>query len=213
MAKKVEQSIWGTELGEIQMVKINSVVMNAKNPRIIRDAKFNKLVSSLKDFPEMANIRPLVVDEGMVILGGNMRFKAMSYAGLKMVPIIIMRGLSPEQKEEFIVKDNAHFGEWDWDFLANNFDEVELGGWGLDVWQPTDLYEPIGQSDDFDDDPIPSSDPTESGEKIKKKVIQIEFMLGDYSEAFDLVNALKSKKINIGNILIASMTKQLQNEN
>ena len=213
MAKKVEQSIWGKELGEIEMVKINSVVMNAKNPRIIRDAKFNKLVSSLKDFPEMANIRPLVVDEGMVILGGNMRFKAMSYAGLKMVPIIIMRGLSPEQKEEFIVKDNAHFGEWDWDFLANNFDEVELGGWGLDVWQPTDLYEPIGQSDDFDDDPIPSSDPTESGEKIKKKVIQIEFMLGDYSEAFDLVNALKSKKINIGNILIASMTKQLQNEN
>ena len=213
MAKKVEQSIWGTELGEIQMVKINSVVMNAKNPRIIRDAKFNKLVSSLKEFPEMANIRPLVVDEGMVILGGNMRFKAMSYAGLKLVPIIIMRGLSKEQKEEFIVKDNAHFGEWDWDFLANNFDEVELGGWGLDVWQPTDLYEPIGQSDDFDDDPIPSSDPTESGEKIKKKVIQIEFMLGDYSEAFDLVNALKSKKINIGNILIASMTKQLQNEN
>jgi hypothetical protein len=124
-----------------------------------------------------------------------------------------MRGLSPEQKEEFIVKDNAHFGEWDWDFLANNFDEVELGGWGLDVWQPTDFYEPIGQSDDFDDDPIPSSDPTDSGEKIKKKVIQIEFMLGDYSEAFDLVNALKSKKINIGNILIASMTKQLQNEN
>lgn len=213
MAKKVEQSIWGTELGEIQMVKINSVLMNAKNPRIIRDAKFNKLVSSLKDFPEMANIRPLVVDEGMVILGGNMRFKAMSYAGLKMVPIIIMRGLSPEQKEEFIVKDNAHFGEWDWDFLANNFDEVELGGWGLDVWQPTDLYEPIGQSDDFDDDPIPSSDPTDSGEKSKKKVIQIEFMLGDYSEAFDLVNSLKSKKINIGNILIASMTKQLQNEN
>lgn len=213
MAKKIEQSIWGTELGEVEMVKINTIVLNAKNPRIIRDAKFNKLVTSIKEFPEMVNIRPLVVDEEMMILGGNMRFKAMSTAGLKIVPIIMMRGLSPQQKEEFIVKDNAHFGEWDWDFLANNFDEIELGGWGLDVWQPSDLYEPTSKFDETDDEPAPTNEANQIEEKGKKKVIQIEFMLGDYQEAFNLVSILKNKKINIGNILIASMTKHLQNEN
>jgi len=124
----------------MQIVPITQVVPNTSNPRIIKDDKFKKLVKSIKDFPEMLNLRPIVVDKDMVVLGGNMRLKACQAAGLKEVPIIVADQLTPEQQAEFIIKDNVGFGEWDWDILANEWDETFLQEWGLDL--PIFLGEP-----------------------------------------------------------------------
>ena len=117
----------------IEKVKISVVKSNPNNPRIIKDNKFKKLVQSIEDFPEMLQLRPIVVNKDNVILGGNMRYKACIDAGLKEVYIIKADKLTEQQQEEFVIKDNSNFGEWDWDLLANQFDTRELIQWGIDV--------------------------------------------------------------------------------
>jgi len=129
-----------------QKVNIASVKENPDNPRFIKDSKFKKLVKSIKAFPEMLEKRPIVVDEDMVVLGGNMRLKACKSAGLFEVWIDIAEGWTEEQKREFIVKDNVGFGEWDWDILANEWDVDQVKDWGLDL-PGFELNE-----DDFGDD-------------------------------------------------------------
>lgn len=114
-------------------VPISQVIPNKTNPRFIKDDKFKKLVQSIKDFPQMLELRPIVVDSEMVVLGGNMRLKACQAAGLKEVPIIVADQLTPEQQAEFIIKDNVGFGEWDWDILANEWDAALMTDWGLDI--------------------------------------------------------------------------------
>ena len=116
-----------------KQVKIESIIPNEKNPRYIRDPKFNKLVNSIKDFPEMLEKRPIVVDENMIVLGGNMRLNACKKAGLSEVWIDVAEGWTQEQKNEFIIKDNVGFGEWDWEILANEWDMKELSDWGMDL--------------------------------------------------------------------------------
>jgi ParB-like chromosome segregation protein Spo0J len=117
----------------IQNVPINTVKANPNNPRIIKDDKFAKLVKSINEFPQMLKLRPIVVNDDMVVLGGNMRLKACKEAGLKEIPIIKASELTEQQQKEFIVKDNVGYGEWDWDDLANNWDAEELMEWGLDI--------------------------------------------------------------------------------
>ena len=114
-------------------VEIKKVIPNPSNPRIIKDDKFKKLVKSIQEFPQMLELRPIVVDSNMVVLGGNMRLKACQAAGLQEVDILIADQLTEEQKAEFIIKDNVGFGEWDWDLLANEWDVEALTEWGLDV--------------------------------------------------------------------------------
>jgi hypothetical protein len=116
-----------------QKVKISEVKTNPKNPRIIKDVKFKKLVESIKAFPDMLEKRPIVVDENMVVLGGNMRLKACKKAGLKEVWIDIAKGWTEEQKAEFIIKDNVGFGDWNWEDLNENWDLEKLENWGLEV--------------------------------------------------------------------------------
>jgi|TARA_R110000868_G_scaffold308745_1_gene570192 hypothetical protein len=116
----------------IEKVAINKVFPNSSNPRTIKEGKFKKLVNSIQDFPEMLELRPIVVSKDMEILGGNMRYRACKEAGLKEVYIIKADKLTDKQIEEFIVKDNVGFGEWDWDVLANDWDINELEEWGLD---------------------------------------------------------------------------------
>lgn len=118
---------------KIEKVKIGTISENPDNPRIIKGDKFNKLVKSIEDFPEMLKIRPIVVNSENVILGGNMRYKASIKAGLKEVHIIRAEGLTEDQQREFIAKDNVGFGEWDWDALANEWDLEKLDEWGLEV--------------------------------------------------------------------------------
>jgi len=116
----------------MKTVKISEVKINPNNPRLIKDDKFKKLVQSIKDFPEMLNIRPIVVNKDMIILGGNMRYKACKETGLKEVPIIIA-DLTEEQQREFLIKDNTSGGEWNWELLANEWDSEQLEAWGLDI--------------------------------------------------------------------------------
>jgi hypothetical protein len=117
----------------MQKVNIKEVKSNTANPRIIKDAKFKQLVQSIKEFPEMLELRPIVVNADMVVLGGNMRLKACIDAGLKEVPIIIADSLDEAKQKEFIIKDNVGFGEWDWNVLANEWEVEELEHWGLDL--------------------------------------------------------------------------------
>jgi hypothetical protein len=116
----------------IKKVKITEVIANPNNPRLIKDDKFKKLVKSIQDFPDMLNVRPIVVNKDMVVLGGNMRLKAIKEAGHTEVAVEIV-DWNEQQQKEFIIKDNASFGDWDWDDLANNWDAQELTEWGLDI--------------------------------------------------------------------------------
>jgi len=122
-----------------QAVNINEVKENDLNPRYINESKFNQLVKSLKSFPKMLEKRPIIVDENMVILGGNMRLRACKEAGMKTVWIDKTDDWTEEEKQEFIIKDNVNFGDWDWDILANDWDNELLNDWGLQVWQGEDV--------------------------------------------------------------------------
>lgn len=118
---------------KVLKVKISEIKTNPKNPRLIKDDKFRKLVKSIQEFPQMLELRPIVVDENNIVLGGNMRLKACLEVGLKEVFIVKAEDLTEQQKDEFIVKDNVGFGEWDWDILANEWDTEKLQDWGLDL--------------------------------------------------------------------------------
>jgi len=131
-----------------EKININKIKLNPNNPRLIKDDKFAKLVQSIKDFPEMLEIRPIVVNDDMIILGGNMRFKACKEAGLKEVSIIKVSGLSEEKQREFLIKDNISGGEWDWSLL-NDWDALELESWGLDL--PAEFVTELeAEEDDFE---------------------------------------------------------------
>jgi hypothetical protein len=119
----------------IEKVKITEVFSNPVNPRTIKEAEFKKLVKSIKDFPEMLDLRPIVVNAEGGIIGGNMRYLACKEIGLKVIPVIRAENLTEEQIEQFIIKDNVSFGEWDWDILANDWKSNKLNDWGLGVWQ------------------------------------------------------------------------------
>jgi len=149
---------------QMQIVKLSEIKPNESNPRLIKDEKFNKLVKSIKDFPQMLEIRPIVVNDEMVVLGGNMRLKACKEAGLKEVPIIKASSLTPEQQKEFIIKDNVGFGEWDWNIIANEWDAEQVTEWGLDI--PDFKIEQGAQEDDYE---IPDE-------------IQTDIVLGDLFE-------------------------------
>jgi len=136
----------------MERVNIKQVLPNPDNPRIIKDYKFKKLVNSIKEFPQMLDLRPIVVNQDMIVLGGNMRLKACEEAGLTEVPIIFADNLTPEQEKEFIIKDNSSFGEWDWDLLANEWNTDQLIDWGMDLpkeWSldPEELGEDFSLAD------------------------------------------------------------------
>jgi ParB-like chromosome segregation protein Spo0J len=135
---------------QVKKVDIKFIKLNPNNPRLIKDDKFKKLVQSIKDFPEMLDIRPIVVNEDMIVLGGNMRLKACKEVGIKEVPIIIADNLTEEQQREFLIKDNVSGGEWDWDMLANEWEVEQLEEWGLDVPINLETEEQEDLSDDIE---------------------------------------------------------------
>ena len=116
-------------------MKLSEIRENPKNPRLIKDENFQKLVRSIQEFPEMLEARPIVVNPDMIVLGGNMRLKACKAAGLQEAPVYVA-SWEESKANAFIIKDNVGYGEWDWDILANEWDAAELDEWGLDVWQP-----------------------------------------------------------------------------
>jgi ParB-like chromosome segregation protein Spo0J len=181
---------------KIETVKIGQIKSNPNNPRIIKDDKFKKLVQSVKDFPQMLDIRPIVVNDEMIVLGGNMRLKACIEAGIKEVSIIKASELTPEQQNEFIIKDNVGFGEWNWDDLANEWDAEQLTDWGLDVWQqaPEVDYSILDEADVEDQ----LNDMTNG----VKKAIQIEFEAEHYEEAYELVKFWREQKAYVGGMIM-----------
>ena len=174
---------------KIENIAISKIKLNPNNPRLIKDDKFTKLVQSIKDFPEMLNIRPIVVNDDMIILGGNMRFKACKEAGLKEVPIIKASGLSAEKQREFLIKDNVSGGEWDWGLLEK-WDSLELENWGLDLpifeAEPS-LDELIGEEKNK---PATLKITFESPEQLQKAEIDIQELLDrKYQGAYFSVSA------------------------
>lgn len=180
----------------VKITKISEVKLNPNNPRLIKDDKFTKLVQSIKDFPEMLDIRPIVVNADMVILGGNMRFKACKEAGLKEVPIIIADNLTEEQQREFLIKDNTSGGEWDFEMLSNDWDVEQLEDWGLEVPTfATDVDYSI-----LDDDDV--SGQLEDMTNGVKKAIQIEFEAEHYNEAYELVKFWRDEQAYVGGMIM-----------
>lgn len=157
----------------IEVVPIEEVIENPDNPRVIRDRKFKKLCKSIKDFPQMLEIRPIVVNEDMVVLGGNMRLAACRHVGLKKVHIMRASDLTPEQQAEFIIKDNVPFGEWNWDQLANEWNWDALIDWGVDV-------------------EIPQTEKQKEIDDNKKKIAEMEIQFNEHHDyivfAFEDVN-------------------------
>ena len=137
----------------LHQVKVEKIKSNPNNPRVIKGNKFKKLVQSIKDFPEMLKLRPIVINKEMIVLGGNMRLKACIDAGLKEVWIAKAWELTPEQEQEFIVKDNSSFGEWDWDSLGNNWEIDQLEEWGVDV----PIFDKIDSMEENEEMEIPQS--------------------------------------------------------
>ena len=160
---------------ETKKVKISEVKTNPNNPRIIKDDKFSKLVKSIQEFPKMLEIRPIVVNADMIVLGGNMRLKACKEAGLKEVPIIFADDLTEDEQKQFIIKDNIGFGEWDWDMLANEWESDLLEEWGLSI--PI-VYEgeDINLDDFFEED---------NSEKEQKNKIILEYTDEDFQKVKD----------------------------
>lgn len=140
----------------MKKVDINKLAPHPDNPRTITEDKLEKLKSSLEEFQDMTEVRPLVVNKQGQVLGGNMRLRAMIELGWKKAPVIEVDWKEDKQRE-FMIKDNAGFGNWDYDELANNWDSQELNDWGVDVWSDADL-----ELDDFFED-----DETESKEETK----------------------------------------------
>ena len=130
-------------------MKLYKIKNNPNNPRLVKNDKFFKLVKSIKEFPEMLKIRPIVVNDDLIVLGGNMRLKACKEAGLKEVPVIQASELTAEQQREFIVKDNVGFGEWDWDMIANEWDAEQLDDWGLDLPVDFNVVEEEAEEDNY----------------------------------------------------------------
>ena len=178
-----------------QQVKIYKIKGNPKNPRIIKNDKFKKLVKSIQEFPQMLEKRPIIVDEHLMVLGGNMRLKASKDAGLKEVWIDIAEGWTQEQKDEFVVKDNVNFGEWEWDMLANEWDSVQLAEWGLDVWENEDDKEP--EAGLIEDDEIPEVKES----KVKRGDIwqlgEHRIMCGDSTSSDDVEKLMNGEKAEL----------------
>tara|TARA_R110000744_G_scaffold134922_1_gene244217 strand:+ start:11788 stop:12366 length:579 start_codon:yes stop_codon:yes gene_type:complete len=185
---------------KITYQKLSKVKPNPKNPRVIKDAKFKKLLNSIKELPEMLELRPIMLDEDNVVLGGNMRLKALRELGVKEVPTIIYTKKVHIESDQWlihkktyeqvcdrlIITDNASFGEWDWDVLANLWESKDLNDWGLDVWQ-SDMEEFV------DDEMVLGMDVDENGDVV----INLKMPKYDYEQCARLVEQLLEKHPNI----------------
>jgi hypothetical protein len=185
-----------------KIIKTSEVKPNPNNPRLIKDSKFKQLVKSIQDFPEMLNLRPIVVDSDNIVLGGNMRLKACIEAGLKEVPIIVAGELTEEQQKQFIIKDNIGYGEWDWEVLANEWEAQDLSEWGLDVWQqPAELDYSLLEDEDL------NSELSDMASGVKK-AIQIEFEPDHYEEAYQLVKFWRERGAYVGHMIMLYLKEE-----
>jgi hypothetical protein len=163
-------------------MKLKDIKPNPNNPRVLRDEKFAKLKQSIQEFPKMLSLRPIVIDENNVVLGGNMRLRALQdlgYTDIDDTCVKYAKDLTEEEKQRFIISDNVAFGEWDWDTLANDWEADQLSDWGLDIPQ-------FDSPEDFDEDfTLPDGD--------KAPFQQMTFTLAD-EQATVIQNAISDIK-------------------
>lgn len=193
-------------MSEIVKVPISKVKPNPKNPRVIKDDKFQKLVKSITEFPGMLEKRPLVVtsdvDGKYVVLGGNMRLKAAKEVGIKQIEVITADDWTEEQKAEFLIKDNLSFGEWDWDVITTEWNSDLLNDWGLFVpSMPTEVDYSILDDETLDDQISDMANGV-------KKAIQIEFEAEHYEEAYALVKFWRERGAYIGGMIMEYLNDQ-----
>ena len=181
-------------------IDIKQIKPNPKNPRVIKDANFEKLKQSIEEFPEMLEKRPLVcytdTDNKLVVLGGNMRLKAAKELKIAELPVILADDWTAEQKAEFLVKDNVGFGEWNWEELQADWDTEQLEQWGLDV---PEFAAEVDYSILDDDDVEQQLNDMTNG---VKKAILIEFEAEHYEEAYELVKFWRERGAYVGGMII-----------
>jgi hypothetical protein len=190
----------------MEIRKISEIKSNPKNPRVIKDDKFKKLVDSIREFPEMLEKRPLVcftdVDGKLVVLGGNMRLKASKELGITELPVLLADDWTEEQKAQFLIKDNVGFGEWNWEELQSDWNNELLSDWGLDVPM---FSTPVDYSI-LDDEDV--SDQLSDMTNGVKKAIQIEFEAEHYEEASELVKFWREQGLYIGGLLMEKLKEE-----
>lgn len=158
-------------------MKLSDIKPNPNNPRVIKDDRFHKLVKSIREFPKMMSLRPIVIDSKNIVLGGNMRLKAMQHLGFKEIPddwVKKASELTEEEQKRFIIADNVGFGEHDWEMLSNEWDVAELADWGLDA----EKTEPLEKKE------------TQKINPYNKSHILISFNPNDYSKIQSIIEAL-----------------------
>ena len=186
-------------------VKIEDVKPNPSNPRIITDDKFKKLVKSIREFPNMLDLRPIVVNDDMEVLGGNMRLRACKEAGLKEIPIIKADNQTPKQQREFIIKDNIGYGDWDWSVLDEQYDDNTLLDWGIEL--PEFNLDGLDYSVLDEDEEIIEGQ-LENMKGSIRKAVQIEFEPEHYDEANELIRYWREQKLYIGGFLMEKLKEQ-----
>ena len=179
---------------QTQNLSLSKIKPNPSNPRTIKGDKFEKLVNSIQEFPRMLEIRPIVINDDNVILGGNMRLEACKKAGLKEVPVLKASDLSADEQRQFIIKDNVGFGEWDWDLLANEWDNEQLEEWGLDVWQPDDVTELEAEEDDYE---APSDIQTKIIEGDLIEIGEHRLLCGDSTDSDQVAKLMNEEKADM----------------
>lgn len=187
-------------------LKLSEIIPNEENPRKITTNNLEKLKKSVKDFPEMLELREIVIDENNIILGGNQRYKALKANKKKKVSVLRVSGLTPEQREAFVLKDNINYGVWDWDVLANKYDTDLLVEYGLNVWNPLAEDE---MPEEVTDDPMTSKEDTgkaESGDPESKTLV-IEFPLAFYDTGRALYTKAQTKGLDVPEILYTYLKK------
>lgn len=178
----------------VKKVKLSEIKNNPNNPRILKDDKLKKLVKSIQEFPKMLEIRPIVVNSDMIVLGGNMRLKACKEAGLKEVFIVKADDLTEDEQKQFIIKDNVGFGEWDWEMLANEWEADLLEEWGLDVPDFSVTEEPTAEEDDYE---MPDEVQTDIVLGDLFEIGDHRLLCGDSTDSDQVAKLMNGKKADI----------------
>ena len=169
-------------------MKLKDIKPNPNNPRVLRDDKFAKLKQSISEFPKMLSLRPMVIDENNMVLGGNMRLRALQdlgYTDIDETCVKYAKDLTEEEKQRFIIADNVAFGEWDWDTLANDWEVVDLEEWGLNIPQ---FNQDVNLDDFFE----------ESNEQKEEKFkITLEYTEDDYNKVNEALKKHSGSKEQI----------------
>ena len=176
---------------ERKKVRIETVKLDPSNPRSITKEKFEELKKSIKDFPEMEVVKPLIIADDFVI-GGNMRLLAYKDLGYREVHVIDVTAWTQAKRDEFMIKDNTHYGSWDYDMLANEWDNLPLNEWGVAVWEP--------EEEELKEEALPTF----------LRGINIDFVDEDYDVANELVGALKKSDTYIGAIVLEALRKEFK---